>query len=69
MPLDLPHNQSGRSNSHLPSTAFLRPMAQPMPIEGLEMLISQRRKKESEHQLKMLENRIKRLRDTDSQTQ
>jgi hypothetical protein len=32
-----------------------------MAPEGLEMLISQRRKKESEQQLHLLENRLKKL--------
>jgi len=38
-----------------------------MNPEGIEMLISQRRKKETEIQLKMLENRVKRLYEEDKE--
>lgn len=39
-----------------------------MPAEGIEMLISQRRKKQTELQLKVLENRIKKLKEQEETT-
>jgi hypothetical protein len=39
-----------------------------MPLEGIEMLISQRRKKQTEVQLRVLENRIKKLKEQEEST-
>lgn len=52
---------SGRSHSLVPQ----RPQISP---EGYEMLLSMKRKRETEVQLKVLENRIKKLKEQEEST-